>query len=760
MTLATLSIDLVAKLAKFEQGMDQAARIAEKRAKQIDRAMGSLKQAAGALGGAIGAAFAVQEFRAQVDLLDSLAKMSERTGVAVETLSALRYAGDLADVSLETLGGGLRSLANNMQANVKAFEVLGVKTRDANGNLRDVDAVLEDLADRFASMRDGAAKSALAADVLGAKYGPQMLTLLNQGKEGLRAQREEAERLGVIYRDDAAKAAAEFNDQITRLQKVSEGLKVQIASSMLPTLTELAAFYAHVAKDEGVAKGALILFGGGLAATLGVDEVGELQRRAEAQSNAIALIVKQIERFEPLAQRGVRGARERVEQLRAQLQTMQAAAAQTSTALKSLADAQDQALKPASPTKAKTDPADPEELERKRREAERKAKEAQQAMQRAEKAYDELIKRITDRTAAAQVELETGRQLSAEQQFALDVVGRLADKELQLSDAQKQAVTAALEKSLAIQDQARNQRELLELQKAAQSLAERDMEALAAEAESRAQMNEQLRLAIEEMGLTAQQVDALRIKRLEHALAIEEEALAMARNAEASQQEIQLRERSIRLLQEQVGLRKKEAAEAGKQFDAMTVFADQAARNIQDSLGSSVRSLLEGDFDSIEDHFKNMLKNMAAQAISANLAQLIIGNFGATGQVGGLLGSLFGSMGGATANADGAAFSRYGRVTAFANGGVFNGPTAFSYAGGKLGVMGEAGPEAVMPLKRGRNGKLGVVAEGGQPVIINQTFHFGEGVNRAELAQWAEGIKRSTMSAIYQSRNRAGAFSQ
>lgn len=759
MTLATLSIDLVAKLAKFEQGMDQAARVAEKRAKQIDRAMGSLKTAAGALGASIGAAFAVQEFRAQVDLLDSLAKMSERTGVAVETLSALRYAGDLADVSLETLGGGLRTLANNMQANAKAFEVLGVKTRDASGNLRNTDAVLEDLADRFASMRDGAAKSALAADVLGTKYGPQMLTLLNQGKEGLRAQREEAERLGVIYRDDAAKAAAEFNDQITRLQKVSEGLKVQVASSLLPTLTELAAFYAKVAKDEGVLKGALILFGGGLAATLGVDEVGELQRRAEAQSNAIALIVKQIERFEPLAQRGVSGARERVEQLRGQLQAMQSAAAQTSSALKSLADAQDQSVK-APAAKNAPDPTSEQELEQRRREAERKARETQQAMQRAAKAYDELIKRISDRTAAAQVELDTGKQLSAEQQFAVDVVSRLADKELQLSDAQKQVVTAALEKSLAIQEQARNQRELIELQKAAQSIAERDMEALAAEAESRAQLNEQLRLAIEEMGLTAQQVDALRIKRLEHALAIEEEALAMARNAEASVQEIQARERSIQLLQEQIGLRKKEAVEAGKQFDAMTVFADQAARNIQDSLGTGVRSLLDGEFKSIEDTFKNMLKNMAAQAISADIARLILGNYGSTGKVGGIFGSFMSLFSGATANADGAAFSRYGRVTAFANGGVFNGPTAFSYAGGKLGVMGEAGPEAVMPLKRGRNGKLGVVAEGGQQVVINQVFHFGDGVNRAELAQWAEGIKRSTMAAIYQSRNRAGAFSQ
>ena len=68
---------------------------------------------------------------------------------------------------------------------------------------------------------------------------------------------------------------------------------------------------------------------------------------------------------------------------------------------------------------------------------------------------------------------------------------------------------------------------------------------------------------------------------------------------------------------------------------------------------------------------------------------------------------------------DGGAFSPSG-ITAFANGGAFtnkvvNKPTAFQFATGGgfgLGVMGEAGSEAIMPLKRGRNGSLGVQAHG------------------------------------------------
>jgi TP901 family phage tail tape measure protein len=61
--------------------------------------------------------------------------------------------------------------------------------------------------------------------------------------------------------------------------------------------------------------------------------------------------------------------------------------------------------------------------------------------------------------------------------------------------------------------------------------------------------------------------------------------------------------------------------------------------------------------------------------------------------------------------AKGGAFS--GGVQKFARGGVFDKATGFAMAGGGLGVMGEAGPEAVMPLARGRGGKLGVAVQGG-----------------------------------------------
>lgn len=68
--------------------------------------------------------------------------------------------------------------------------------------------------------------------------------------------------------------------------------------------------------------------------------------------------------------------------------------------------------------------------------------------------------------------------------------------------------------------------------------------------------------------------------------------------------------------------------------------------------------------------------------------------------------------------AKGGAFDATGQITAFASGGVVDGATGFNFAGG-AGVMGEAGPEAIMPLSRGSDGKLGIKSSGGNGNVIN-----------------------------------------
>lgn len=61
-----------------------------------------------------------------------------------------------------------------------------------------------------------------------------------------------------------------------------------------------------------------------------------------------------------------------------------------------------------------------------------------------------------------------------------------------------------------------------------------------------------------------------------------------------------------------------------------------------------------------------------------------------------------------------------GAIKPFATGGVIGTPTYFPMIGGGVGLAGEAGPEAIMPLKRGPDGRLGVAGSGGRNVITVQ----------------------------------------
>lgn len=91
----------------------------------------------------------------------------------------------------------------------------------------------------------------------------------------------------------------------------------------------------------------------------------------------------------------------------------------------------------------------------------------------------------------------------------------------------------------------------------------------------------------------------------------------------------------------------------------------------------------------------------------------------------------------------GGSFSQ-GRVTPFATGGVVSNPTYFPMRGG-TGLMGEAGPEAIMPLSRGANGKLGVRAEGGAKnvnVTMNISTPDVEGFRRSQ-SQIASQLSRA-----------------
>lgn len=180
------------------------------------------------------------------------------------------------------------------------------------------------------------------------------------------------------------------------------------------------------------------------------------------------------------------------------------------------------------------------------------------------------------------------------------------------------------------------------------------------------------------------------------------------------------------------------SSELGGASNAMRSM-DGEAKRLSHSLGSGLRSAFDKAVfggAKFSDVLKGLARDVAGSALDAALkpVQGAIGS-SLSSLVGGVTGSLFGF-------ANGGAFSS-GRVRAFAKGGVVSGPTAFPMRGGS-GLMGEAGPEAIMPLTRGPDGRLGVAARGGggmAHVTVNistpdiDSFRQSRGQVAADLAR-------------------------
>lgn len=182
--------------------------------------------------------------------------------------------------------------------------------------------------------------------------------------------------------------------------------------------------------------------------------------------------------------------------------------------------------------------------------------------------------------------------------------------------------------------------------------------------------------------------------------------------------------------------------------------AKQMRQTIEGALGSTLSSALRGEFDSVGQLWRNLLIDMAARAVSADIMGALFGGQKAGGGGGATSSVIWSALLKLFGSANGNAFGPAGLIP-FANGGVVTSATPFTFGGGRLGVMGESGPEAILPLKRGAGGKLGVVSSGGAGVhIVNQVTVHG-GASRAEVMQ-AMAIAQQRAVASIQDAMRRG----
>ena len=223
---------------------------ADKGIKGLTGRMGGLKGAAIGVGIAAGAAavggiaaFAKSSISAFAQAGDEVQKMSLRVGFSTEALSELKHAAELSGTSLGSLENGVKRMQrtildaeNGLSTAVDAFEMLGVEMADVESKSPEEQFTL--LSNALADVEDASRRSALAQQVFG-RAGTQLLPMLAAGKDGLAAMRQEAHDLGMVFDQDAANSAAEYNDSLTRLQGAFQGIQFAVGEALIPVLIPL-----------------------------------------------------------------------------------------------------------------------------------------------------------------------------------------------------------------------------------------------------------------------------------------------------------------------------------------------------------------------------------------------------------------------------------------------------------------------------------------------------------------------------------------
>lgn len=810
MALATLSVDLVAKLASFEDGFSKAARISEKNAAAIEARWAKVASvtasAFAALGGAAIGAGLVTLARNSIDAIDALNDVADATGSTVENISALEDVALRTGTNLETVQTALikfNQILNDAKPGSDAEKLLKSLGLSAD-ELRKIDPAeaFKKAAEALNGFADDGEKARRILALTGKSARELAPYLKDVGEAG---------KLNATVTSKQAEEAERFNKHLFELQANITGFARAITSSALPAVNGLFEKFKAAQEAFGGTFGAL--FRNDFSRGDFANAVEGLQFYQDALRSAIAaradLLVEAAGGGDAglQAQTDADAGDKRIETIKKQIryyELLTKTANDAAGAGRGVVNPN--SGKPSVPALAADAPKTDE--------------------------FDKLIAKIREKTAAQQAELDTEKALTDAQKLALDTMIGLRDGTIKLTQAQAARVAKSFEELLTLDKTNAARKESAKL---VEEGAKAESEALKAALQNAAAIEQQakaMREATAEIGLEGKALSDLQALRLEDAAARKEQVAASMQDAGESEDAVAAIRRQAAALRDQAKAGQEAAAARARagdkaaalgvvsqskqgQVDALTKeygqldlalqrgdistrqyadgldvldakfaditkpieaaqekinsFADQAQRNVIDGIGGSFEKAFRGEFASIGELWKDLLIKMASQAAAQNLAEALFGKDGKRGDDS-LLGNLFKfavgkvaggggeGVGGAdpnnyySYNAAGSAWSN--GVKFYAAGDVFGQATMFRHAGG-LGVLGEAGPEAIMPLRRGADGKLGVASSGGGTVVhltINQTV--GDVVTSGQLARVSEQTRQAAMAAVVDAQRR------
>lgn len=711
MALATLSIDLVAKIANFEKDLGQAARAAQKNADAIQGAFNKVQGAVATVigGAAVGSLGAL--FQAQVDVIDGFNDLSDATSASIENLSGLEELGRRTGTSFDTVGGILIKFNNALKEAKddndagQVFKALGLNFRQ----LREMDPT--DALRATAVALEGFATNTTKANYVSELFGKS----IREAAPFLKDLAEGGQLAGKVTSEQAA-AAERLNKQLFEMKANAEDLRRELANELIPVLSRM------LENFKGIRElGSMDLIFKDAARSLFTMGDGKLGGDPGEQINKLLANRTKLEEQLALAQ-NARGRRNESyfsdleKEIATENRYLAVLRLRQRTAILGdqqgdASDAMSRRLQERLPKLPKL-PGGP-------------AKESAAA-----KLQEEIATRLSAAYATIQNPLE---DLTAAEQFAIKVVTDLADAKNKLTDAEKRRISSQLEQYLLVAKQA-------EIDKATAKSTIADAQRIATE-----------RQAVR----NKEYADILEFQR-NVSRADEEMVAELLKNTPGVKLE------NDRRVQQMLA----DKFLAGRFGDPQSIEAMRTYGEVaQTALGnlSQVAAETENAFASLGPTFASaaediLVKGGEAREVVAGLAQDIARIF---------LRKTFTEPAGDWLVKQFAGFSLT-KLFPFAEGGVMTaqGPLPLRrYAAGgvasspQLAMYGEGStPEAFVPLPDGRRIPVAMKGGGGGNIVVqNNTFHV-DTATRGDVERAIRASERRIASAARRSRDYGGEF--
>ena len=681
--------------------------------KNAAMAFNGLKGAIGGFAAAIAGSAIVGGLTAivkkSIDAGDELFNLQAKTGVAATALIGIGNAAKLADVDTAALGKGLTKLNVNLvkaaEGNedlARKFQALGVNVKDANGQVVPADKALKQIADRFADMPDGAQKAAAAVALFG-KSGTDLIPLLNEGAASM-------DKFTYKVGEDFAARSDLFNDTITELGIKTQGFGLELTDALLPALQSILEAFSDLfdTKQDWTALFDVIIVGIRSVATFVYATIKLVDQFFKIWAVQIDVISKVMSGdFAGAGAALTQGITNQLAQAQRDFEQI----GKLWTDAPSPGTGRRTGGTPMGLDTSAADARNAAEAKRLATEQQRLAERRNDLTQKGISLQEQLRNSIADATAAY-----AGVGATPTDNLLLQKNEALANNERQIKQLTMSVVE--LEREVVAAGgtmDVKPFRELIDtLSTVNEELADKKYQQglkdlLPSLAEYDAKIAEVTRGKIEltELEKLNAQVNLLQL-----------DILAQTNPALAEHVRL-LRERAA-ALDAATEKQKKDSESIGEGIKGKLQEYYNSVKDLGGAIGDAVVGGLKGLEDQLTAFVTTGKANFQelATSILSDLARIAL-RAAIIGPITQMLGGLFPGF----KFADGGVFAANG-IVPYAMGGIVDRPTLFPFANGGTigtGLMGEAGPEAIMPLRRGADGRLGVTSS--QAGIVNVTVN-------------------------------------